>query len=111
MLVGAGRVETVETTRSRHRCRRTICIISGRFHAAADGPAKAPLHLPTIHAASTGTPPIAGSLWQKIRDDVDAESLESIQEGCRQKSSFDRQSNSPDFIDAALESDLRLAGQ
>ncbi|MCO5196293.1 MAG: hypothetical protein M9941_00780 [Anaerolineae bacterium] len=111
MLVGAGRVETVEQLAAVIDAGAQFASSSADFMLPLMAAAKKRhfLYLPTIHAAAQALlAHRAGSLWQKIRDDVDAESLESIQERLPTEISLIGNQIPLDFIDAALESDLRL---
>jgi hypothetical protein len=111
MLVGAGRVEDEEQLDD--------VIAAGAQFASSAADFKLPLmaaakkrdflYIPTIHAAAQSLlAHRAGSRWQKIRDDVDAESLESIQERLPAEINLIGNQIPLEFIDACLESDLRL---
>lgn len=111
MLVGAGRVDTVAQLEAIIDAGAQFASSSADFMLPLMATAKKRnfLYMPTIHATAQALlAHRAGFLWQKIRDDVDAETLESIQERLPAEINLIGNQIPGEFIDAALDSDLRL---
>lgn len=83
MLVGAGRVESAEQLQAAIDAGAQFASSTYEFRLPLLAAARHTdcLYIPTVHApGQTLIAHRAGSLWQKIRDDIDIEGLEGMQE-------------------------------
>lgn len=83
MLVGAGRVESVAGLEAVIQAGAQFASSASAFRLPLLAHAKRAqfLYLPTVHApGQTLVAHKAGCIWQKVRDDIDVEGLEGLQE-------------------------------
>lgn len=112
MLVGAGRVESRAQLHAVMEAGAQFASSAADFKLPLMAEAKqlAFLYLPTVHApAQALLARRAGATWQKIRDDVDVDSLEAIRERMPSGAHLIGNQIETEWLDACYESGLALA--
>jgi hypothetical protein len=107
MLVGVGRVESAEMLTAARQAGADFASSAAEFRLPLIAQAKRDgfLYIPTVHAPGQTLIALRGGAHlQKIRDDIDTEGLEGLQERTGGRVKYVINQMATEFIDAAVES-------